>query len=200
MTSFICARFLSGALCVLLMLPQISFAGKGKRQPSLPPPLASDEAVKIIRDCAPQVAESTMSAITRHESRWRPYTIAINKASVSLSRQPDNQEEAVGAAKLLLQRGYNFDMGFAQINSANLKNPALKARGISLENIFDTCTNVRAAEAILVDCYVRARGYYRNEQTALNAALSCYNTGNFSKGITNGYVRKVYAARIREAQ
>jgi type IV secretion system protein VirB1 len=188
-------RFLGGVILALLIFIPRSVYSKGSQQLPLPPPLSIEAAREVIRTCAPKVAVSTMSAITRHESRWRPYTIALNRATVRLSRQPENEQEAVATAKHLLSLGYNFDMGFAQINSENLKNPALMRAGINVENIFASCTNVRAAEIILVDCFTRAQVRFRKVEDALNASLSCYNTGNFSKGFSNGYVRKVYAAR-----
>ncbi len=150
--------------------------------------------VQIIRTCAPTVAESTMQALTRHESGWKQYAIAINRPKGRLEHQPRNKSEAIETAKDLLSRGYNFDMGFAQINSANLTNSILTKNGVTIETIFDVCTNVRAGADILTDCFLRARKRVGNEQQALHAALSCYNTGNFSGGIRNGYVNKVYQA------
>jgi type IV secretion system protein VirB1 len=41
---------------------------------------------------------------------------------------------------------------------------------------------------VLTRNYVRASKQYGNQQAALQAALSAYNTGDFQKGITNGYV------------
>jgi type IV secretion system protein VirB1 len=137
-----------------------------------------------------------MAAITNHESRWRPFTIAINGPH-QLAWQPRSERFAVLTAKKLIREGYDFDMGFSQINVRNLGNPHLREKGITVENIFDTCTNVRAAEIILVDCYARARKEFKDRRAALDAALSCYNTGNFMKGRRNGYVGKVYAAQVK---
>jgi len=44
---------------------------------------------------------------------------------------------------------------------------------------------------ILTENYKTAFAKYRNEDQALDAALSAYNTGDFENGITNGYVNKV---------
>ena len=169
--------------------------GKGSSKHALPPPLSAKIVKETILACSRQVNVTTMSAITKHESNWRPYTIALNKTKSRLSRQPDNEKEAIATAKQLLSLGYNFDMGVAAINSKNLENPALKREGITIDNIFDTCTNVHAAEIILVDCFIRARARYGNERGALDASLSCYNSGNFLTGVRNGYVTKIYAAQ-----
>ncbi len=188
-------RIICGVFVAIFLLVHVPAFGKKNYINPLPPPLPESEARAIIRRCAPNVGETTMQALTLHESRWRPFTIAINSKQAKLSRQPDTRDEAIAAAKMLLQKKFNFDMGFAQINSANLNNPILQSMGITIENIFDTCVNVRAGAAILTECYVRASHVIRDEQRALHAALSCYNTGNFTKGFHNGYVRKVYSAR-----
>jgi type IV secretion system protein VirB1 len=49
---------------------------------------------------------------------------------------------------------------------------------------------------ILTDCYGRALKKYRDEQVAIRAALSCYQSGNFSTGFRTGYVGKVVAAAL----
>ncbi len=193
-------RFIRGAalsLCVALASISVSANDRSARIRPLP----FEEAKRIITECAPKVAPETMAAITNHESRWRPFTIAINGRVPEAWKgwQPKSERAAIVAARRLIAAGYDFDIGFAQINVRNLSNPILRDRGITLENIFDTCTNVRAAEAILTDCYARARKRYPGEDTtpALHASLSCYNTGDFTKGKHNGYVRKVYAARVK---
>lgn len=198
MQSHIVLRLRSSVVMLLTSLICCSLAAKEKVY-SLPPPLPFVEAEKVIRACAPKVAPSTMAAVTNHESRWRPYTIAINGTIPPAWKgwQPKQEQTAVKAAKKLIAAGYDFDMGFAQINVRNLGRPILRDMGITVENIFDTCTNVRAAEAILVECYSRARLAFSDRRAALDAALSCYNTGNFVKGKRNGYVGKVYAAQVK---
>jgi type IV secretion system protein VirB1 len=170
--------------CILLaVFAAPSFAHQTRY--ALPPPLPLSEAISVIRSCAPKVAPSTMAAITRHESRWRPYTIAVNGPR-QLAWQPQSERVAVETAKRLMRNGHDFDMGFAQINVRNLRLSALQSAGITVENV-------------LVDCYARARERFPGRDTtrALHAALSCYNTGDFVRGKQNGYVRKVYAARVR---
>lgn len=139
----------------------------------------------IIRKCAPSVAPETMRLIAMHESRWKPYAIGINRAP-PLVRQPANKEEAIYTAQYYIERGLNLDLGFMQINSQHVQ-----GRGWSVAGLFDVCANVRAAETILIECYQRAKAVHSDDQRALHAALSCYNTGDLSKGLTNGYVAKV---------
>ena len=77
-------------------------------------------------------------------------------------------------------------MGLAQINSNNLV-----GLGLSVDDIFKPCINLRASQTILKACYDSALKSYPAGQVALRHALSCYNTGSLINGISNGYVTKV---------
>lgn len=77
-------------------------------------------------------------------------------------------------------------MGLAQINSNNLV-----GTGLSVDDIFKPCINLRASQTILKACYDSAHESYPAGQVALRHALSCYNTGSLINGISNGYVTKV---------
>lgn len=134
----------------------------------------------LIKQCASGVPERVALAIISQESSFNPYAIGVNRAKVSFSK-PKNKSEAVFIAKKLIASGHNIDMGYAQINSANLK-----WLGLSVDQVFDPCMNLKAMQHILGDCYNRANGNNR-----LQKAFSCYNTGNHSSGFSNGYVRKV---------
>ncbi len=139
----------------------------------------------LVQACAPWVAHQTMAAIVKTESAFQPLAIGIN-GGARLARQPETREEAVATATWLLANGYNIDIGLGQINSNNL----LKA-GLSIEDAFEPCKNIAAAATILTASYQTARRKGQGEQAALQAALSAYNTGSFSKGFSNGYVQKV---------
>lgn len=139
----------------------------------------------LAQACAPMVDPQTLTAIVRTESAFRPWSIGIN-GGAKLKRQPASKAEAVSTAKELISRGYSIDMGLGQINSANL------ARlGLSVETIFDPCTNLAAAGSILHGNYLSALKNGQNRQHALQSAISAYNTGSFTRGISNGYVRRV---------
>jgi len=145
--------------------------------------------------CAPQVAPATMAAIVQTESNFRPLAININTKGVRLERQPANHGEAVATAKWLLGQGYNIDVGLAQVNSTNWKR-----YGLTPETAFDPCLNLSAGAQILHGNYQSASKKTNDEQTALRAALSAYNTGSFTRGFGNGYVGKVVAnAGVAEA-
>ncbi|XUP35439.1 lytic transglycosylase domain-containing protein (plasmid) [Xanthomonas axonopodis pv. vasculorum] len=137
------------------------------------------------RQCAPSVHPATLAAVVKTESSFRPYAININ-GSRQLPRQPANQAEAIATAEYLLANGYNFDSGLGQINSTNVRK-----FGMAWTEVFEACANLKAAARVLTGCFVRASDGEPNDQAALRNALSCYNTGNFTRGHANGYVGRV---------
>lgn len=136
--------------------------------------------------CAPNVAGETIAAIVSVESAGNPFAVGVNGGK--LSRQPQSKEEAIAWAEDLLAQGFSIDLGLAQINSGNLK-----ALGLTVAETFDPCTNLQAASYLLSDNYARAVTVKGEGDAALVAALSAYNTGDFERGVNNGYVAKVAA-------
>jgi type IV secretion system protein VirB1 len=154
---------------------------------SCPPVYAAEVGAKsLLETCASAVHPVTMAAVVRGESTFNPYAINVNHKTYKLSAQPKNKEEAIRTASWLQSRGYNFDSGLGQINSTNLQ-----MLDIGIADLFDPCRNLQGAATILTDCYERAAASTGEGQEALHKALSCYNTGNFQKGFTNGYVQKI---------
>lgn len=150
----------------------------------------------LLRECAPNVHPVTMSALIRHESGGNPYAILDNgnwgvsrSKRVLRSLRPQSHAEAVKVAKELIAAGHVIDMGLGQVNNRNLKGLRL-----TVEQIFDPCTNLRASQTILSNNYSMAVKRYGPGDQALYAALSAYNTGNFIGGFRNGYVQKVVLA------
>jgi len=139
----------------------------------------------IATECAPWVAPQTLAAIVRTESQFQPLAIGVNGGG-RLVRQPASKEEAVVTAKWLIANKYNIDMGLGQVNSSNLKRI-----GLTVEDAFDPCRNLAAAATILTWNYQSASRRTNNQQAALHAAISAYNTGSFTRGFSNGYVQKV---------
>ncbi|EKU31451.1 MULTISPECIES: lytic transglycosylase domain-containing protein [Alcaligenes] len=145
------------------------------------------EFALLAATCAPNIHETTLSALVRHESKAQVYAIGINKGK-RLDKQPTDYEQAAPIANDLIDRGIDFDAGLGQINVRNWS-----WLGLTTETVFDPCTNLKAAQTVLTDCYRRALRQSADEQQALRSALSCYNTGNFERGFSNGYVGKVLA-------
>jgi type IV secretion system protein VirB1 len=133
------------------------------------------------------VAPVTLEAIVRVESGGNPLALHVNRLA-GPQPQPATVADAVHLADTYIRQGYSVDLGLMQVNSRNLA-----ALGTSIEQVLDPCSNIRGGAAILTANYaeaVRSRG---EGQAALQAALSAYNTGDFYRGIGNGYVAKYYA-------
>ena len=170
-------NFTAFALVSVLALPLA-----GQAQPALSPRI-----VELARTCAPDVHPLTVAYLVSAESRNDPYAINVNGGR-SLPHQPRNEQEARAAIAWLDQRGWNYDVGYAQINSANFR-----SLGLTGAQLLDPCTNLRASALILGECYARAVQAVGEGQGALQRALSCYNTGSQSRGFNNGYVKRVVA-------
>ncbi|MBV2235898.1 MAG: lytic transglycosylase domain-containing protein [Sterolibacterium sp.] len=143
---------------------------------------------QLLLHCAPNVAPTTMMAIIKVESGGRPWALNVN-GKQRLARQPASASEAVSWAEWLIAKGYSVDLGLAQVNSRHLQRFALTP-----QQLLDPCINIAAGAQILSENYAGASRKYGSGQQALRAAISAYNTGNHTRGLTNGYVRKVSAA------
>jgi len=139
----------------------------------------------LARQCAPGVHPDTLMAVIQTESSFNPFAININ-GDQQLPRQPTDAAEAIATATYLSENTYNFDAGLGQINSTNVA-----AFGMTWADVFEPCANLNAAAHVLTDCFVRASSREPDPQIALRQALSCYNTGSFTRGHQNGYVARV---------
>ena len=143
--------------------------------------------------CAPQVNADTARALVQVESDFNPWAIGV--VGGTLERQPQGRAEALSTARALRQAGWNFSMGLAQINVANIDR-----LGMTLEAAFEPCPNLAAMQTVLLDCFDRTRSatpLAQPQQIALRRALSCYYSGNFSTGLRQGYVHQVGQAIVR---
>ena len=144
--------------------------------------------VTLAQQCAPQVSPVTMAAIVRTESGFNPYAIGVVRGR--LARQPASLDEAVATAHALAADGWNFSVGFAQVNRGNWHTYGLNER-----SAFDPCRNLAAGAAILQGCFELARrartDTSSDSQSVLHASLSCYASGNLSTGYRTGYVQRV---------
>jgi type IV secretion system protein VirB1 len=138
----------------------------------------------LVMACAPFVSANTMLAVIYQESRGNPWAINVN--GTHRSRRANTYDEAVIEAKRLLSIGANIDIGLTQVNSKTMT-----SLGLTVEQLFDPCTNVYAGGTVLTRNYMQAAKSYPSDQAALQAALSAYNTGSYSRGFKNGYVNSV---------
>jgi type IV secretion system protein VirB1 len=118
--------------------------------------------------CAPGVAPATIAALARVESGFE--TNAINDNTTKREYKAADKAEAVAIAQQLQNAGHSIDLGLMQINNQNFG-----WTGLTLEDAFDPCASMQAAQTILT-------------------GFSKYNTGSPKRGFANGYVAKVVAA------
>jgi len=76
--------------------------------------------IDLAQHCAPTIHIETMRALVNVESSFNPFAIGV--VNGKLERQPRNQEEAVATANELERNGYNYSVGYAQVNKHNFKN------------------------------------------------------------------------------
>ena len=153
------------------------------------------------RRCLPMVPLSTLNAIVRVESggnanamdidfpksllkRWR-----LPDGTLHIKRQPATPEEALAWLRYFEQHAISVDVGLMQVSTAEAER-----RGLAPESLLDPCNNLRAGWEILEEAYQTEVSTYGPGQTALQHALSRYNTGDTERGFDNGYVRRVLAA------
>lgn len=169
--------------------------------------------LEMMAACAPNVAPATLERIITVESAGQPLAVNANVKWVNVKDKDGNPlmvvtadgttkperkkvtfkspieiktvQDAVTVAYMAIEAGHSVDLGYMQVNSRNLK-----ALGYSVEDMFEPCKNLAAGARVLTAFYVAAQPKYKTEQTALKAALSAYNTGDFEKGFTNGYLAR----------
>ncbi len=146
-------------------------------------PLLGLEA--LARQCAPAVDPITVNAIVAQESAGNPHAIGV--VGGELVYQPSSQAQALATARQLEAQGVNYSVGLAQINRVNFA-----SLGLTVEEAFDPCTNLRAMQSLLHGCWQRAR---RTElgSGAVRGALSCYYSGTTDHLRFTSYVDAVIA-------
>ncbi len=157
--------------------------------------LTSTEFRYVAAACAPSVTFVTLRAIARVESGFHPYALSLDyprrtareqglaDGGIFLARQPKNLTEALAWTHWLLRHGRSVSIGLMQISTQHAAD-----LGLSADQLFDPCTNVRAGAQILAAEYQRAAALGGEGQTALRRALSEYNSGSPIVGFDNGYV------------
>ncbi|MDE2562805.1 MAG: lytic transglycosylase domain-containing protein [Sphingomonadales bacterium] len=137
----------------------------------------------LAQQCAPGIALEAIVPQVHVESHFDALAIGVNNGPQVRAR---SKSEAVALARRLIDAGYSIDLGLAQINSANLVR-----LGLSVEDAFDPCRSLEAAETVL-DVSYRQAAQSRSGRDAIEAAWSLYNTGSSTRGIRNGYVGRIW--------
>ena len=138
----------------------------------------------LAAQCAPNVAPATIAAVVQTESQGFELAINVNGLGRKVG-QPTSVAQAVEIGRSYVAQGYSVDLGLGLINSRNMK-----ALGLTWDNVFDPCTNIAAAGAVIAGNYHKVSAGL-HPQRALRIALSMYNTGSQSRGFANGYVGRV---------
>ena len=167
----------------LSLMPLSAQASKTDMQVAVPPVAAP--FVSLAQACAPDVHHALLGRVATVESSGNPFAIGV--VGGHLARQPKKLPEALATVKALDAGGWNYSIGLLQVNVHNL------ARyGQTTESIFEPCTNLKTGAAILKACYARAKLQFVQADDAVRAALSCYYSGDLTRGAA--YAKNVAAA------
>lgn len=169
--------------------------------------------IELIATCAPGMSVETVQQIIQVESSGNPLAVNANvkwvvdrdeKGNPIMVTMPNGEtkpqrhkvafkfpieiktaEDAVTVANAAIDAGHTVDLGLMQVNSTNLN-----SMGYSVADMFDTCKNLAAGAQVYTNFYNRAADVFSDKAEIHLAALSAYNTGDFTRGLTNGYVAK----------
>lgn len=143
----------------------------------------------LFSQCAPDVSPVTLNALVGVESAGKPYVVA--NVTDNTSHYFDNKEKAIFFLNDLSSQKKRYSAGLMQIYSGNFQ-----AYGLTNETVFDHCTNIKTGAEILKSCYNTASKETSDPQIALRKAMSCYYSGNFTRGFKQESDGKSYVQRI----
>jgi type IV secretion system protein VirB1 len=141
--------------------------------------------IALTHQCAPEIATEAVVPLVMTESGGDDLAINVNKGP---RVRAATVAEGAALARRYMAAGYTVDVGLAQINSANFAQ-----LGVTVEQAFEPCTNLRLASAMLQVGYGLASRHYRGLD-AISATYSLYNTGTLTRGFRNGYVGRVWSS------
>jgi len=169
--------------------------------------LTPDEFRQLAAVCAPNIPLVTLRAIARTESAFHQYALSLDHprrtareqglsdGGIFLARQPKDLAEARAWAHWLIDHGKNVSVGLMQVSTQHAAD-----LGMTVDQLFDPCTNVQAGARLLTAKYQEAAKSLGEGQSALHRALSEYNSGSISVGLENGYVATVIDGEFRPRQ
>jgi len=165
--------------------------------------LSPAEFRTIAGACAPDIPFVTLRAIARAESAFHPYALSLDhpgrtarehgfkEGGIFLARQPTTLAEARAWTHWLLKHGQTVSIGLVQVSTQR----AADLR-VSVDELFEPCTNIRAGARLLTTEYQRAAAVRGEGQEALRQALSEYNSGSPTLGLDNGYISSVECGEL----
>lgn len=160
-------------------------AGKLARAGLLLALLAPVWAIALTAPSLPAFLEPFFQAIRTQESRGHPWSIFNNTTRQSF-RLP-SRAEAEQAARQMIDRGHNIDVGLYQLNWRYQGTRP----GVTLDNVFDPSVNEAVARQVLLEFFNAARARFADLNDAIRMAVGAYNNGRVT--IDNPrYVNAVY--------
>jgi type IV secretion system protein VirB1 len=187
--------------CFCLLLGFVTHAQAQRTQAQRTHAQLSDaDFVSLSGRCAAGAPADTLLAIARTESALYVNAISINRPNAAarragysdgqlvLTKQPKDRKEATYWIHWFESHRYTVSIGLMQVNSEMAPRFHLKA-----EQLLEPCTNLRVGATILISVYTDLAREIGEGFSALDAALSCYNTGNSIAGFRNGYLKNIYA-------
>jgi type IV secretion system protein VirB1 len=181
-------------ICLLLGLATSAQAQRARIR------LSDAEFLSLAGRCAPAVPADTLLAIARTESALYADALSINRPNagarragytdgqLTLRRQPKDSSEAESWLHWFTLHHYTVSIGLMQVNAEMAPQFNVKP-----EQLLEPCTNLRVAARILISLYTDLARELGEGFSALDAALSIYNSGDSITGFRNGYVANVYA-------
>lgn len=142
--------------------------------------------IALSGQCAATVAPGTTLSFALAESGLDP--LAIHSNADGRAYHPATKAEAVAIASGMIARGERPDLGFMQINAANLTFLRL-----SITDVFELCPSIAAGARVLHTGYDPCMHAGGEAQACLRIAASTYNTGSPTRGFANGYVMRIAA-------
>lgn len=140
---------------------------------------------QVVAQCAPQVSPDTLAAIVRVESGGD--ALALHDNSNGRTYHPKTRAQAIQILTALVASGAKVDVGLGQVDTENFAH-----YGLTTQNAFNVCRNLRAAGKILTVDYRLAKTAYPAGQPALYHAFELYNSGSTSGDA--GYADRILAA------
>lgn len=168
--------------------------------------LSQAEFLSLAGRCAPGAPADTLLAIATTESALYPNAISINRPNSAarragysdgqlvLARQPKDRKEAMYWLHWFVSHRYTVSIGLMQVNTE-----IAPLFHVKPEQLLEPCMNLRIGADILISAYTDLARQMGEGFSALDAALSFYNTGDSRSGFRNGYVANVYAHAPRRS-
>ncbi|MCX8963082.1 hypothetical protein EHW64_18675 [Erwinia psidii] len=144
--------------------------------------LSTAAIVGLAMQCAVSVHPDTVKDVARTESSFNPLAIGVVGGNPIY---PSSVDDAIKHVNKLKANGKNYSVGLMQINQSNFTR-----YGVTARQLFEPCNNLAVFEKLITDCYRRGG--------TLKRALSCYYSGNFTKGQKpeRDFAQTTYVQRI----